>query len=179
MLGSIIFLVSSGILAPEKKNGAHLGSTYLSVTATCRDNPSCVFSGENLTVDIVIKNESTVDIGYPLQFVTRRGPSLKLIDNKSGEERPLRTNLAPHRLLEEFTIIKPGDSIALDAIISQHTILALSTGQVDLTAEVVPAADIQVNGNLPLVPFHSAAKLRIKAADAVEHVENSDSGLGK
>ncbi|WBS04784.1 hypothetical protein OU994_11135 [Pseudoduganella sp. SL102] len=139
----------------------------------------CVFSGENLTIDIIIKNTSTEDIGYPLEFVTQRGPSIKLIDNKSGKERPLRTNLAPRRLLEEFTIIKPGDSIALDAIISQHTILALSPEQVDLTAEVVPAADIQVNGDRPLVPFHSAAKLRIMAADAVEHVENSDRGLEK
>lgn len=140
-------------------------NSYLIVTATCRNNPSCTFYGRDMEIEVTIRNVGEVVVGYPLQYVVRRGPAINLTDNITRKTRPLRINLASRKLMQEFAAVRPGHSVTLDATIPRSAILALASKDVDVTAEIMPAANIRVAGHSALLPFRGTAKLLIKGSD--------------
>jgi hypothetical protein len=52
----------------------------LEISATCHDNAACIYDGDNMKIDITIKNSGPDIIGFPLEYIIRRGPKIKLIN---------------------------------------------------------------------------------------------------
>jgi hypothetical protein len=146
-----------------------LDAEYLSVTVSCRDNPACVYDGKDMYIDIVITNVSAEEIGFPLAYLTRQGPTVRLIDSASKAEIPLRINLAPRALRNNFTVLKPGESVALDTIIHGVQLLTFRQEFVDVIAFIAPSVKIQVSQQPQLVDSVGKASLRIVGADTLEH----------
>lgn len=141
---------------------------YLAVNASCRDNPSCIYHEQDMVIDIVISNISAVDVGFPLAYLERRGPTVLLIDSVSNAQLPLRINLAPRSLLTNFVVLKPGQSVTLDTIIHRTQLLMFRKKFVDVIARVSPAVKIQIGDNRELVGLGVTASLRIIGADVIE-----------
>ena len=145
-----------------------MDNQYFSIDVSCRENPACIYKGEDIKVDIKITNMSSKNVGFPLKYIKKRGPSVRLTDNIIGTNRPLRINLAPYDLLKSFTTIRPGESLSFDTTISSSEIVALREKFVDLGVEIVPAVKIQVGEDSKVISFDTVAKLRIVGEDTLK-----------
>jgi hypothetical protein len=135
----------------------------LEIKATCKGNDKCLFDGQDIFLDINITNKQNTEIGFPLDFRQKTGPYIKLIDTRTKAESDLRTNLASEKLLEKFTLIKPGESIALRWVIHNDELQQFNGPYVDLSAVIKVAADIQVNEKI--VHFDGIDTIRIVSKD--------------
>jgi hypothetical protein len=160
----ILFLYSISSLGNATDN------PYFSITVTCHGNPACIYSGQEIAVDIVITNISGENIGYPLKYLNRRGPAVTLVDRATGDETNLRVNLAPYNLLKDFTMVKPGGSLKMDTIIHKSELIRFRQNFVDLVALISPAANIQVEGIDELVLFRDVGTLEIKGNDTIDRM---------
>ena len=131
----------------------------LTITVTCKDNPSCVFQGEDLFLEIAITNTTASPVGFPLAFVQKTGPSIRLSDPRTREKTNLRTNLADFTLKDAFTPIPPGKSIVLRWIVFASELRSMGGTDVDLMAEISVYARIGVNGQS--IEFTGVDTLRI------------------
>lgn len=149
-------------------SGNAMEKNYLSIELSCRDNPSCIYKKQDLDIEILIKNTSPTEIGFPLKYITRRGPAVMLIDVATQKKMPLRINLAPHALLKEFTIIKPGQSVVINTKLNNSDIIAFREDFVNLIVEISAALKIQTTENEELVYFNDVAKIKIRGIDTFE-----------
>ena len=131
----------------------------LTITVTCKDNPSCVFQGEDLFLDIAITNTTAGTIGFPLAFIQKTGPSIRLINRRTGQETNLRTTAADFALKDDLTPVAPGRAVTLAWLITVFELRQMGGADVDLLAEVTVSARIAVNGQR--VPFLATDTLRI------------------
>ena len=53
----------------------------MSISAECRDNKQCVYQGREIIIDVILKNNSGMDIGVPVDFINAVGPYCTLVDN--------------------------------------------------------------------------------------------------
>jgi hypothetical protein len=131
----------------------------LAMRATCRDNPQCVFDGRDMFVDVHVTNTQSVDVGFPLAFVQKTGPSVRLIDPRTQAETYLKKNLADLALLEAFTTIAPGDSVTIPWVITAGPPNCWSSPAVDLLAEFGVSVGVRVGEKR--VDWRGADTLRI------------------
>jgi len=73
------------------------------VRATCRD-ADCRFTGQDMFLDIGVINDHAAAIGFPLRYVQKKGPIIRLIDARTRKETYLRTNPADEDLMEEIRV---------------------------------------------------------------------------
>ncbi|MGK5027567.1 hypothetical protein [Janthinobacterium sp. RB2R34] len=139
----------------------------LQVTARCIDHPGCVFTGEDMRIEILITNTSNYMVGYPLAYMERRGPTIMLRDPASGRSQPQRISLADRALRSTLTPIAPGQSVKLDDVIRASQLRQFGVA-VDVTAEIGVSATITAGVNGEPQPFTGKATLRI-AAQAASH----------
>ncbi len=117
------------------------------VAVKCRANEQCRFDGGDIVLDIIVTNRNTRDIGFPLAFVQKRGPVIRLSDRRTKAETYLRSNPADFDLEEQLTEIPPGESVTIEWVITAGE--ARTFGQpVDLSAEVTIIAKIDVGGEI-------------------------------
>ena len=134
-------------------------SELLTVTAQCRANATCLFQGHDMFIDVTISNKGDAEIGYPLAYVQKTGPIVRLVDRRTGAETYLRTNLAPHDLREQFSSMAPGESLMLEWVITAYEIRQIGGSHVDVSAEITVAAKVRAGGEL--VDFRGADTLHI------------------
>ena len=131
----------------------------LTITVTCKDNPSCVFQGEDLFLEIAVTNPTASPVGFPLAFVQKTGPSIRLINRRTGQETNLRTSLADLALRDELTPVAPGRAVTIAWLITVFELRHMGGADVDLLAEVTVSAGIARDGQR--VPFLAMDTLRI------------------
>jgi len=131
----------------------------LAITATCKENPQCLFKGEDVFMDIKITNTQKVSVEFPFDYIQKTGPTIRLIDTRTKKETYLRKNLADFDLKERFTLIKPGESIILEWVISPYELQQFGLEHVDVIAEITVMASIRTQGET--VEFRDTAMLRI------------------
>ena len=131
----------------------------LTITVTCKDNPSCVFRDEDLFLDIAVTNTTAGTIGFPLAFVQKTGPSIRLSDRRTGQETNLRTTAADFALKDDLTPIAPGGAARIAWLITVFELRQMGGADVDLDAEVTVGARIARDGQR--VPVLGKATLRI------------------
>lgn len=76
----------------------------------CIDNAPCYFLGEDIRVELELRNAGSEDVQVPAEFYRRRGPSVKLVDRHSGKETSLAINPPDARLLKSPQTLRPGQS---------------------------------------------------------------------
>jgi hypothetical protein len=117
------------------------------VSVNCGANEQCRFDGDDIVLEIIVTNSGARNIGFPLAFVQKRGPIIRLVDRRTKADTYLRSNPADFDLEEQFTEIPPGESVTLEWVITAGE--AQTFGRpVDLSAEVTIMAKIGVGGNI-------------------------------
>lgn len=92
----------------------------------------------------------------------------------SEQSQALKTGLASHALRRAFTIIAPGQSLALLSIIKHTELLLFRKEFVDVTAEIGVSAGIRIGGGGALdageetLPFKGGTSLKITGRDTLE-----------
>lgn len=117
-----------------------------------------VFEGKNVPIEIRLFNPGPAVVGAPTEFIQKAGPSIKLIDQKTGAAMSLKRNLADMELLKQFKMIAPQKFEAIRWVIYKSEVNRVP-GEGDITVEVTIAADIQVNGKT--VPFTGKGTMTI------------------
>jgi len=118
----------------------------LNISAQCRGNTQCVFNGKDIFIDISIINKQGVDVGFPLEYVQKTGPSIELTDTKTKASSYVRKNLADHSLRDNFFTIQSGKSATLEWIITADELNQFNKDCVDITAKIIVASEILVDG---------------------------------
>ncbi len=131
----------------------------LIIKANCRQNTSCIFKGEDMFIDIVITNDSKTAIGFPLDFLRKTGPTIRLVDNKTKKETYLKTNPADWGLRTKMTNIQPSKSVEVEWVIFASEIKRFGEDNMDLTAEISFQTEVKVKSDV--VPFLCSDKLHI------------------
>jgi hypothetical protein len=132
------------------------------VRATCRD-ADCRFTGQDMFLDIGVINDHAAEIGFPLRYVQKKGPIIRLIDARTRKETYLRTNPADEDLMEELTPIAPGQSVVIEWVIKSSELQQFGGRYVDLLAEVTLVASVKVGGDR--ADIRAADTLRIVSKD--------------
>ncbi|HLJ63810.1 MAG TPA: hypothetical protein VKT70_06880 [Stellaceae bacterium] len=127
---------------------APLANAPLAIHAKCQGSETCVFDGRDLFIEIIITNEGSIPIGFPLAFRQKSGPSIRLVDASTKAELTLPTTLADPDLAFDFTTIPPGHSVTLEWVITPSEIKRFEKPAIEVSAEITIACRIQVNGEL-------------------------------
>jgi hypothetical protein len=141
--------------------GIAMDNHNLEISATCHDNAACIYDGDNIKIDITIKNSGPDIIGFPLEYIIRRGPKIKLINETNQESRNQRISLAPYELLKKFKKIYPGESIMFDAIIPSSEILIFQQDPIAVTAEVRASVEIFVGDESKIYLYNDCFNFHI------------------
>ena len=117
----------------------------LAIKANCKGNDRCLFDGRDLFLEIRVTNTHKSEVGFPLAYVQKTGPIIKLIDTRTKAETYLRKNLADLDLQEKFTLIQPGQSVVMEWVITSGELEQFGL-PVDLSAEITVKTGIRVDG---------------------------------
>lgn len=158
----IFFLVLASSACATVK-GAIMSNDNLLVTATCRDNPRCVFTGQDVFIDIRIVNNTGQPITFPLDYLKKRGPTIKLTDHKTRTETFTRPNLVDPAFKEKLTTLAPSDSVTLEWVLTESEISQFDPYHVDVTAEISIESEAQSQGKT--VELRGRGTLSIRGAN--------------
>lgn len=145
------------MVSPERN--VSMPTSPLLITARCKDDDACRFTGRDMFLTIQITNAGKAGIGFPLAFVKKTGPIIRLIDSSTHKEMYLRKNPPDSDLLDKFTIISPGDSLSLEWVITSHELTKFHKEIVDVTVEITILTSIDVSGKES--DFRGTTRLRI------------------
>ncbi len=125
-----------------------VSNSLLIVDAKCRSNAECLFEGQDIFLDISITNNQKTEIGFPLSFLRKTGPVIRLIDTHTKADNYLKNNLADLDLQRKFTFIRPGESVELEWVVTGDELRAFGGRFVDVSAEITVMAKVQLSGKL-------------------------------
>ncbi len=138
----------------QRRRGLRLG-------ATCRGGDPCVWSGGDLFITLRVGNGADVPVELPIAFIQRTGPSIALIDPRTGAELQLRTNPGPEELLLQRTVVQPGQAEAIEWVIHESELVHHGT-PVGLTARITLFGVMRVGQEE--IPFEATTTLPIRGA---------------
>ena len=90
-----------------------MANPALTLRAECKGAPSPT---ADLFLTLTITNTTNAPIPFPLEYLQKTGPSIKLTDTRTQQHTYLRTNLAPHELRQKTTQIPPHKSVTLESL---------------------------------------------------------------
>lgn len=137
----------------------------LDITAKCKGNDLCIYRGQDLFLEIRITNNQKTEIGFPLVYLQKTGPIIKLVDTRTRVDTNIKTNLGDFTLREKFTKILPGQSILLEWVLMSSELEQFGS-KVDVSAEITVMAEVQVNGAIK--EFFGTTTLRITEQQGTE-----------
>lgn len=159
----MLFAIFSQAAACAAGGEIKMNGKLLEISVKCKDDPKCEFTGNDVFLEIFITNRSDGNIGYPLEFAKERGPSVTLRDTETKKESQLSTHLADWDLKTEFTVIKPGESVKIDWVVTDDELKQFGGKYVDITLEVSLSDEIRVNDKK--VEFNGSGSTRIVSKD--------------
>lgn len=113
--------------------GEPAGSIVL--TARCIDNPTCRFTGEEIVVELELRNDGQQSVQLPIRYLRRMGPRAQVTDNQSGASTWLRTPPRDRSLIGELEPLAPGESIRMTRSVMPHFLQAFAQHPVDVSVE--------------------------------------------
>lgn len=128
-----IFLISACSLRSEDT----MNPNQLSISISCKDNPECLYFGEDMPIIIDVKNEGLNEVGVPVAFIQKTGPTIKLTDSKDSRTAFLKKNLADPALLKDLVKLAPGKSISIDWVLMNTELEQFGGMPVDLIVEAI------------------------------------------
>lgn len=130
----------------------------LIVSAKCRGNDRCQYEGKDMFVDITIKNADDADVSFPLAFVKKAGPIIRMVDNATKEDIYLSRTPGDHSLLLQFVTIPPGQSVSMDWVLFKDELTHFGGTHVDVSAEITIKAAVKFKDK----PFEFLGKDTLK-----------------
>ncbi len=118
----------------------------LVITTKCRGNEKCIFEKKDIYLDIIITNTQETEIGFPIDYLRKTGPIIKLVDTYTQASSYIKTNIADFELREKFTFIESGQSIDIEWVITREELEQFGGSYVDVSAEITIMTTIQVGG---------------------------------
>lgn len=140
-------------------------SDLLRISVTCRENSECIFDNKDLTLDLMVANNSSHDIGFPLEHMRKKGIHCFLVDNESNRKITLDVSLTPEEIKKEFVKLPPGGQINLSQKIGADLILFMRNKMVDLTVNLAITGVMEVHQGEEPVRFLKEAEIRIVGRD--------------
>jgi hypothetical protein len=137
----------------------------LDIAVKCKGNAQCyLINGEDmLFIEIIITNKHNSAIGYPLEYLKKTGPIIRLTDVHTKKETDVATGTPYPDLQEKFTMIQPGKSLVLEWPIFSYDLKQISGMHVDVTAEITMTDRILVDGKNVL--YKDVKMIRIVSKD--------------
>jgi hypothetical protein len=157
VVATLSLVLGCGEPAPRGDDGARATRAPLVIGAKCRRADPCRADNTDLFFDVTITNASPRPIGFPLAFVQKTGPVIRISDTKTDRETFLRTNPADLALRQQLTTIAPGATVAFPWVI--HAVELEGFGP-EPAAEITVHADISVDGQR--VDFSGSTTLPIR-----------------
>ncbi len=108
--------------------------------------------------DITVANTGPTEVGFPRDFLQKRGPSVRLVDAKTKAETFLRTNPVDLSLADRFTKLAPGASAVVEWLIHPSELRQFGP-EVDVSAEV--RIDVTIEVGSKREPFARKATLHV------------------
>jgi hypothetical protein len=161
-------LMACALTVPMPSIGATMEQSTFSITVACTGNPSCIFAGNDMPLEITVTNSQSYSIGFPRRYIQARGASMKLVDRETGAAKALKTELTDHALKNDYTMLRPGETLTLTTLIGGTEITSLRPKYVDLVAEFGITADIKVPDSEEPVRARGAGQLKIIGRDTLE-----------
>jgi hypothetical protein len=118
---------------------------------------------EDMFITIIITNNQKSTIGFPLAFYKTKGPIIRLIDSHTRNETDVPNSLGNCDLLENFTMIEPGKSLAMEWVIGRNALKQFGGPYVDVSAEITMMDTIVVDGKH--IDFEGSDTIRIVSKD--------------
>jgi hypothetical protein len=120
-----------------------------------------VWSQGDLFLTVHLGNTSDVPVEVPIELLRRKGPSIELVDARTGAEQQLRTHLAPDELRDRRIAIAPGQSERIEWVLHDSELTHFGR-PVDLTARITLFGTMLVSG--ADVPFEVTTSMAIREA---------------
>ena len=117
------------------------------------------YRGDDVLLDVELTNPRGGEVGFPIDFMQRAGPIVRIVDNNTGVEAYVDRSLADLALLEQFTMIGSGQSASIRMLLGEEDLCQFDEHRVDVTIEVILLAKILVNGSH--LEYRGTATLRI------------------
>jgi hypothetical protein len=154
----VLFSVSLQAKNCARVKESPMNNQPLVIKAKCRGNEQCLYEGKDIFLDIRIINNEKSEIGFPLEFAKDKGPIIRLIDNRTKADTFLPTHPPDGDLREKFTMIRPGESLTMEWVITGGELEQFG-GSVDVSAEITIMAEILMSGKK--IEFRGSDTLRI------------------
>ena len=161
-------IVAITLLTPLPLMGASLDPPTLSIAVACTGNPTCIFTGSDIPLEITVKNNQSDAIGFPLRYLQARGPAMKLIDNVTRAQKTLKIGLANHDWMVQFTTLAPGEALTITSVIKASELTSLRKEYVDLTAEIGITINVKVPGSEEPVKYKGSGRAKIIGKDTLD-----------
>lgn len=120
-------------------------SDYFSINAYCNGEKQCVYNGRDIDVNIVITNISSESIEMPIRFLEQRGPMITLINSDTERKLILPTNPPNGDLLNNRSVIGPGQTARLSWVITDREIREVAGDAVNITVNVQIQSPVHSN----------------------------------
>lgn len=120
---------SSGELQREAAAG-------FEVTTSCGASTECVFEGDNIDFEVVIRNTQKEPVQLPLEFMRSVGPRIVLHDNRVKHSKKLSRKMPNAALLSDVTVVPPEQSVSISGLITRYELEAFGGRHLDVTAEM-------------------------------------------
>jgi hypothetical protein len=147
------YLVFSIILFTCSLKETIAAPTPIGITVICVDNPKCQYLGENIHLQVTVKNEQTFPIKLPMKYISSTGPSIRLTYNNGKRYVSLGTGIPDYQLRKDLITLNPGDAFSFLWRISRGEIDQLQTKPVDISAIVTLADTEQESDNFGLTKY--------------------------
>lgn len=102
--------------------------------ARCIDDAHCRFTGDDVRVELELRNGGRSAVALPVAFLRKRGPAVRLVDRHSGKEKQLRRNPVDGLMLKDLETLAPGQSVRFSWPIVPKEINDFALRPVDLDA---------------------------------------------
>ncbi len=108
----------------------------LKLVVQCVENPQCVYDGWHMRLELTVTNIQSEAISLPMEFISRRGPFIKLTDTRTKREIFVSTGIPNYAWRTSMTVLGPGESFKFQWSISKFQIEELESVPVNADAEV-------------------------------------------
>lgn len=124
-----------------------MNDNVLQIAIKFVDPDNCRYRGDDVLLDVELTNPRGGEVGFPIEFMQRAGPVVRIVDNRSGVESFADRSLADLALLEKFTMIGSGQTAAIRILLGEEDLCQFDEHRVDVTIEVTLLTKILVNGS--------------------------------
>lgn len=124
-----------------------MNENVLQVEIVCVNPDQCRYRGDDVLLDIALTNPRGGEVGFPLTFFQKAGPVVRIVDTRTEVEAFADRSLADLGLLEQFTMIGSGQTVALRILLGEEDLGQFDEHRVDVTIHVTLLTHILVNGS--------------------------------